>query len=119
MLRKYSRTFLCNRITSLNLRAFFFLLHGIDLESVRKTLLMSMSGAGASVNAGGGSIHVPGQPINFEQEKGSATDAERLAMKSPKKIAIILERLLTAHYRLGKSAIPTLPLEMVVAECLE
>ena len=62
---------------------------------------------------------MPGEAINFEQEKGSATDAERLALKSPKKIAIILERLLVAHGRLGKSAIPTLPLEMVVAECLE
>ncbi|MEI6042538.1 MAG: DNA polymerase III subunit gamma/tau [bacterium] len=80
------------------------------LESVRKTLLMSMSS---------GSVRAPGEPIAFDQEKGSATDAERLAMKSPKKISLILERLLIAHGRLGKSAIPTLPLEMVVAECLE
>ena len=38
---------------------------------------------------------------------------------SPKKIAKILELLLVAHSRLGKSAIATLPLEMVVAECGE
>ena len=80
------------------------------LESVRKTLLLSMSS---------GTVRMPGEAINFEKEKGSATDAERLALKSPKKIAIILERLLIAHGRLGKSAIPTLPLVMVVAECLE
>ncbi len=80
------------------------------LESVRKTLLLSMSS---------GAVRAPAEAINFEKEKGSATDAERLALKSPKKIAIILERLLIAHGRLGKSAIPTLPLEMVVAECLE
>jgi DNA polymerase-3 subunit gamma/tau len=80
------------------------------LESVRKTLLLSMNS---------GAVRAPAEAINFEKEKGSATDAERLALKSPKKIAIILERLLIAHGRLGKSAIPTLPLEMVVAECLE
>jgi DNA polymerase-3 subunit gamma/tau len=80
------------------------------LESVRKTLILSMNS---------GTVRMPGEAINFEKEKGSATDAERLALKSPKKIAIILERLLVAHGRLGKSAIPTLPLEMVVAECLE
>ena len=80
------------------------------LESVRKSLLTSMNS---------GSSRAPGEAINFDKEKGSATDAERVALKSPKKIAIILERLLIAHSRLGKSAIPTLPLEMVVAECLE
>jgi DNA polymerase-3 subunit gamma/tau len=80
------------------------------LESVRKSLLLSMNS---------GSVHSPGEAIKFDQEKGSATDAERIALKSPKKIALILERLLVAHSRLGKSAVPTLPLEMVVAECLE
>ena len=80
------------------------------LESVRKSLLLSMNS---------GSVNTPGEAIKFDQEKGSATDAERIALKSPKKIALILERLLVAHSRLGKSAVPTLPLEMVVAECLE
>lgn len=108
------------------------------LESVRKTLLVSMSGgAGASslgsVGNGGAiasglsaRVGSAGQAIKFGGDAGDggaeeAENAERLILKSqsPKKIALILERLLVAHSRIGKSAIPTLPLEMVVAECLE
>ena len=46
------------------------------------------------------------------------TDGENAIKASPKKISQILELLLSAHGRLGKSSIATLPLELVVAESL-
>ena len=62
------------------------------LESVRKSLLISL---------------------------GKMGDSEFTVKATPKRISRILELLLTAYGRLGKSAIVTLPLELVVAESLE
>ena len=70
------------------------------LENVRKYLLLSM---------GKNAVNTDNTASGIEPEKINAT---------PKRISEILELLLSAHGRLGKSAIATLPLELVVAESL-